>query len=334
MYIPGKDDDEALDGIDPEDLEIDDEDVDPDDEPWIEEDDEDEDEDEDDDEEGEEEDNGPEDLAAAFKRVQGMDKENPEDSVDDRGEDSEGDSDDQDGEENPEDEDGDVDDDRGSSALPREVDYAAVKRGLIENLNKSAVAKAAKEFRDAKIREFQMNDLYERTSDGRVIYHNPDDPNRPFSSRMEAQSWIDSFNGQVRNELKRRALEIRNEDAGSILPSLRLMDFAPSYDAMDDAVREMFDDLIEGYEVLDSNGNVVGYNCDLDKMASKAERLASSFSKAKPSKRRTKATKPTNEGTRQPSLDMKSHGSGGNGKMKREPQTLEEAMLRLRQQNK
>ena len=266
MYIPGKDDDEALDGIDPEDLEMDDEDVDPDDEPWTEKDDE----DEDDDEEGEGEDNGPEDLAAAFRRVQGMDKENPEDSVDDRGEDSEEDSDDQDGEEDSEDEDGDVDDDRGSSALSGEIDYAAVKRGLIENLNKSAIAKAAKEFRDANIREFQMNDLYERTSDGRVIYHNPDDPNRPFSSRMEAQSWIDSFNGQVRNELKRRALEIRNEDADSILPSLRLMDFAPSYDAMDDAVREMFDDLIEGYEVLDSNGNVVGYNCDLDKMASKA----------------------------------------------------------------
>ena len=330
MYIPGKDDDETLDGIDPEDLETDDEDVDSDDESWTEEDDE----DEDDDEEGEEEDNGPEDLAAAFRRVQGMDKKDPEDSVGDGGEDSEEDSDDQEGEENPEDEDGDVDDDRGSSALPGEIDYAAVKRGLIENLNKSAIAKAAKEFRDANIREFQMKDLYERTSDGRVIYHNPDDPNRPFSSRMEAQSWIDSFNSQVRNELKRRALEIRNEDADSILPSLRLMDFAPSYDAMDDAVREMFDDLIEGYEVLDSNGNVIGYNCDLDKMASKAERMASRFSKAKSSKRRTKATKSANEGTRQPSLDMKSHGSGGNGKMKREPQTLEEAMLRLRQQNK
>ena len=330
MYIPGKDDDEALDGIDPEDLEMNNEDVDPDDEPWTEEDDE----DEDDNEEGEEEDNGPEDLAAAFKRVQSMDKKNPEDSVDDRDEDSEEDSDDQDGEEDSEDEDGDVNDDRGSSALPGEIDYAAVKRGLIENLNKSAIAKAAKEFRNANIREFQMKDLYERTSDGRVIYHNPDDPNRPFSSRMEAQSWIDSFNGQVRNELKRRALEIRNEDADSILPSLRLMDFAPSYDAMDDAVREMFDDLIEGYEVLDSNGNVIGYNCDLDKMASKAERMASRFSKAKPSKRRTKTTKPANEGTRQPSLDMRSHGSGGNGKMKREPQTLEEAMLRLRQQKK
>lgn len=329
MYIPGKDDDEALDGIDPEDLEMDDEDVDSDDEPWTDEDDEDE-----DDEEDEEEDNEPEDLAAAFRRVQGMDKEDPEDSVGDRGEDSEEDSDDQEGEEDSEDEDGDVDDDRGSSALPGEIDYAAVKRGLIENLNKSAIAKAAKEFRDANIREFQMNDLYERTSDGRVIYHNPDDPNRPFSSRMEAQSWIDSFNGQVRNELKRRALEIRNEDVDSILPSLRLMDFAPSYDAMDDAVREMFDDLIEGYEVLDSNGNVIGYNCDLDKMASKAERMASRFSKAKPSKRRTKTTKTANEETRQPSLDMRSHGSGGNGKMKREPQTLEEAMLRLRQQKK
>lgn len=331
MYIPGKDDDEALDGIEPEDLEIDDEGVDPDDEAWI---DENEDEDEEEDEDDEEENNEPEDLAAAFRRVQSMDKEDPEGSVDDRGEDPEGNADDQDGEDDSEVDDGDVDDDRGSSALPGEIDYVAVKRGLIEKLNKSAIAKAAKEFRDAKIREFQMNDLYERTSDGRVIYHNPDDPNRPFSSRMEAQSWIDSFNGQVRNELKRRALEIRNEDASSILPSLRLMDFAPSYDAMDDAVREMFDDLIEGYEVLDSNGNVVGYNCDLDKMASKAERLASRFSKPKPSKRRTKVTKPTNEGTRQPSLDMRSHGSGGNGKMKREPQTLEEAMLRLRQQNK
>ena len=327
MYIPGKDDDdENLDGLEPEDTEIDDEDAELDDEEESEE--------ETEEEEDEEENNGPEDLAAAFRRVQSMDKEDPEDSVDDRGEDPEGDADDQDGEDDSEVDDGDVDDDRGSSALSGEIDYVAVKRGLIENLNKSAVAKAAKEFRDAKIREFQMNDLYERTSDGRVIYHNPDDPNRPFSSRMEAQSWIDSFNGQVRNELKRRAMEIRNEDAGFILPSLRLMDFAPSYDAMDDSVREMFDDLIEGYEVLDSSGNVVGYNCDLDKMASKAERLASRFSKAKPSKRRTKATKTANEGTRQPSLDMRSHGSGGNGKMKREPQTLEEAMLRLRQQNK
>lgn len=327
MYIPGKDDDdENLDGLEPEDIEIDDEDAELDDEEESEE--------EDEEEEDEEETDGPEDLAAAFRRVQSMDKEDPEDSVDDRGEDPEGDADDQDGEDDSEVDGGDVDDDRGSSALPGEIDYVAVKRGLIENLNKSAIAKAAKEFRDAKIREFQMNDLYERTSDGRVIYHNPDDPNRPFSSRMEAQSWIDSFNGQVRNELKRRALEIRNEDAGSILPSLRLMDFAPSYDAMDDAVREMFDDLIEGYEVLDSNGNVVGYNCDLDKMASKAERLASRFSKPKPSKRRTKATRTADEETRQPSVDMRSHGSGGNGKMKREPQTLEEAMLRLRQQNK
>ena len=322
MYIPNKDDEENLDGIDTEDIEIDEEDVEIDDEEDVEE------------EEEEEEPDGPEDLAAAFKRVQGMDKEDPEDPMGDRGEEPEGVADDQEGEEDPDPEDGDVDGDRGSSALPGEVDYVAVKRGIIENLNKSAIAKAAKEFRDAGIREFQMKDVYERTSDGRVIYHNPDDPNRPFSSRMEAQSWIDSFNGQVRSELKRRAMEIRNEDAGAVMPSLRLMDFAPSYDAMDDSVREMFDDLIEGYEVLDSNGKVIGYNCDLDKMAAKAERMASRFSQASPAKRKAKPAKTSGGETRQPSVDMRSHGSGGNGKMKREPQTLEEAMLRLRQQNK
>ena len=322
MYIPNKDDEENLDGIDTEDIEIDEEDVEIDDEEDVEE------------EEEEEESDGPEDLAAAFKRVQGMDKEDPEDPMGDRGEEPEGVADDQEGDEDPDPEDGDADGDRGSSALSGEVDYVAVKRGIIENLNKSAVAKAAKEFRDAGIREFQMKDVYERTSDGRVIYHNPDDPNRPFSSRMEAQSWIDSFNGQVRSELKRRAMEIRNEDAGAVMPSLRLMDFAPSYDAMDDSVREMFDDLIEGYEVLDSNGRVIGYNCDLDKMAAKAERMASRFSQASPAKRKAKTAKTSENETRQPSVDMRSHGSGGNGKMKREPQTLEEAMLRLRQQNK
>lgn len=319
MYIPSNDDDENLDGIETEDIEIDEEDVEIDDEEEPEE------------QEEEEESDGPEDLAAAFKRVQGMDKEDPEDPMDDRGEDAEGDGDDPEGEEDPDPEDGDVDGDRGSSALPGEVDYVAVKRGIIENLNKSSIAKAVQEFKEAGIREFQMKDVYERTSDGRVVYHNPDDPNRPFSSRMEAQSWIDSFNGQVRAELKRRAMEIRNEDAKTVMPSLKLMDFAPSYDAMDDSVREMFDDLIEGYEVLDSNGRVVGYNCDLDKMAAKAERMASRFSQPKPAKRKAKAA----EGdTRQPSVDMRSHGSGGNGKMKREPQTLEEAMLRLRQQNR
>lgn len=319
MYIPNNDDEENLDGIETEDIEIDEEDVEIDDEEEPEE------------QEEEEESDGPEDLAAAFKRVQGMDKEDPEDPMDDRGEDAEGGGDDPEGEEDPDPEDGDADGDRGSSALPGEVDYVAVKRGIIENLNKSSIAKAVQEFKEAGIREFQMKDVYERTSDGRVVYHNPDDPNRPFSSRMEAQSWIDSFNGQVRAELKRRAMEIRNEDAKTVMPSLKLMDFAPSYDAMDDSVREMFDDLIEGHEVLDSNGRVVGYNCDLDKMAAKAERMASRFSQPKPAERKAKAA----EGdARQPSVDMRSHGSGGNGKMKREPQTLEEAMLRLRQQNR
>lgn len=319
MYIPNNDDEENLDGIETEDIEIDEEDVEIDDEEEPEE------------QEEEEESDGPEDLAAAFKRVQGMDKKDPEDPMDDRGEDAEGDGDDPEGEEDPDPEDGDVDGDRGSSALPGEVDYVAVKRGIIENLNKSSIAKAVQEFKEAGIREFQMKDVYERTSDGRVVYHNPDDPNRPFSSRMEAQSWIDSFNGQVRAELKRRAMEIRNEDAKTVMPSLKLMDFAPSYDAMDDSVREMFDDLIEGHEVLDSNGKVVGYNCDLDKMAAKAERMASRFSQPKPAKRKAKAAE---DDARQPSVDMRSHGSGGNGKMKREPQTLEEAMLRLRQQNR
>lgn len=281
----------------------------------------------------------PADLADAFARVAKMDAEDADsdvgDGVDDEvdaegSEPVEGDGED-DGVDLAADDDG-YTDDRGSSEQYPAVDYQASQQAIVNQLNSSAVAQARKKFQEDGIREFTMNDIYERMQDGRVVYRNPDDPSRPFANRMEAQQWIDSFNKQVQEELVRTATEIRNKNAKAVMPALKLLQFAPTYDAMDPKVKEVFDDLIEDYEVKNRAGKVVGYNCDLDRMAQKAERLASKYtytSRKAGSSGKVKKSGPQ----KSPALDARSHGSASTGKPgDGEVKTMEDAFRRLRQQ--
>lgn len=286
------------------------------------------------------EDNGPEDLAAAFRRVQQMDKADSTETLEasgsgDAGESGEDDGDNDGGEGEPEADDA-ADDggdtvDRGSTDDVNPAVYQNAQQALIKDLNRAAVNQAAKEFKDQGIREFTMGDIYQRGNDGRVTYRNPDDPNRPFANRMEAQQWIDSFNKQLQNELRRRAVEIRDENAKKILPSIRLLQFAPTYDSMDPDVREVLDDLIEDYEVTNAKGEVVGYSCDLNKMFTKATKLAAKY--AAPKQKKAPAAQKKSGPRRQPATDMPTRGTAAGKKSgNQEPETLEQAFAMLRQQ--
>lgn len=281
----------------------------------------------------------PADLADAFARVAKMDAEDADsdvgDGVDDgvdagESEPVEGDGED-DGVDLAADDDG-YTDDRGSSEQYPAVDYQASQQAIVNQLNSSAIAQARKQFQNDGIREFSMNDIYERMQDGRVVYRNPDDPNRPFANRMEAQQWIDSFNKQVQQELIRTATEIRDKNAKAVMPALKLLQFAPTYDAMDPKVKEVFDDLIEDYEVKNRAGKVVGYNCNLDRMAQKAERLASKYTHT--SRKTGSSGKVRKSGPQKsPALDARSHGSASTGKPgDGEVKTMEDAFRKLRQQ--
>lgn len=325
MYVP--EDDEREDDVDVEEQEGDVED----DEQYDE---------EGDDADGEEEDGSddeaePQDLADAFDRLRQMDAEAPADDVEGDG-DSDVDDADGDGEGGDEDpgegpEAVDVvgyDYGGGSPNVPDPSSYVASQRAIVDQINRQAVAMARKQFSDEGIREFTMEDIYERTQDGRVIYKNPDDPNRPFASRMEAQQWIDSFNGQLQKEMIRVAKGIRDQSAKAALPALRLLEFAPVYDHMSDGIREIFDDLISDYEIRNRGGKVIGYSCNLNRMAERAIRMAEKYSSPKQS--RGGSGKVKAKAPKQPATDMRSHGSSrssssGDG----EPATLEEAMKRL-----
>lgn len=328
MYIPEEDEDTKLDDIDIEETETDEEDVD------VEEEEDDDEDDDSDDEAGDQ--SEPEDLADAFSRIREMDSGDAEGDVDGgEGADDDGDNetDDSDAEDDlAADDDGD-DADGGSAVYPDAAQYQASQQAIVDQLNKQAVAQARQQFQKDGIREFTMDDVYERTQDGRVIYHNPDDPNRPFSSRMEAQQWIDSFNKQVQTALIQTATQIRDKNAKAAMPALRLLQFAPVYDVMDPAIREVFDDLISDYEVKNRAGKVVGYSCDLEKMAMKASRLAKKYNNS-PRKQSANAKMGKQKARKSPALDAKSRGSSRNSKRDDEPQTMEEAMKRLNEINR
>lgn len=300
--------------------------------------------DEDADEEAEEADDlgEPVDLASAFDRLRQMDAEDSSDAMGDDGDD-EGDGEDDepgDGDENENagdygessDDEGYADD-RGSSDAYDPTQYQLASQGIVNSVNQLAIARARQQFEKEGIREFNMGDLYERTQDGRVVYRNPDDPNRPFSNRMEAQQWIDSFNKQVQQSLIEEAKKHRKEALKSAAPMLRLMEFAPVYDQMDPDVRAVLDDLIEDYEVKVSNGKVIGYNCDLNKMAAKAYKLAEKYSHTSHSQKK-KGTMKKSGAQKRPAVDIRSSGSSRTGSMDSEPQTMEQAFARLREINK
>ena len=282
----------------------------------------------------------PQDLADAFERLRQVDAEDAAGDVEDAGygEGGEEEAGDIDGGDEDEGLDLAADDDGygadGGSAVGYDAaQYQAARKNIAIEVNRFAVSQARAQFSKDGIRKFTMDDVYERQQDGRVIYRNPDDPNRPFASRMEAQQWIDSFNKQYDDALMQTAASIRNESAKLIAPSMRLLEFAPTYDAMADEVRELFDDIIEDYEVKNAKGEVVGYRCDLNRMAAKAERLAAKYNNT-PRKQKSSANIGKRKAQRKPSLDMKARGSAIGSGSDREPQTMEEAMMLLRKQNR
>ena len=211
------------------------------------------------------------------------------------------------------------------------ADYQALQDQLTAEVNSAAMQQAVAEYQRDGIRPITMNDLYQRDqSTGRVTYINPDDRSRPFSSRMEAQQWIDSFNSQLKQEIQTRARAVSRELSKQMAPARRLLAFAPTFDAMDDATREVFDDLVEGYEVRNQQGEVVGYSCDLNRMAERARRMAEKYGRKGGSTARTRTERAER---RTPPEDLRSHGSASARKKdpNREPRDLNEAFQIMRE---
>lgn len=279
----------------------------------------------------------PDDLAAAFAALQRSRQDDADGDVEDPGD--EGDAGDDDVADDDDEGDEALDDggqgpDGGPGDGYEGADYQALQDQLTAEVNQAAIHQAVAEYQRDGIRPITMNDLYRRDeSTGRVVYQNPDDPTRPFSSRMEAQQWIDSFNSQLRQEVQARARAVSRELSKQMAPARRLLAFAPTFDAMDARTREVFDDLIEGYEVYNQQGEVVGYSCDLNKAAERARRMAAKYGRSGDGASKARAAQPE---ARTPAEDLRSHGSASARRKdpNREPRDLNEAFEIMRERRR
>lgn len=168
---------------------------------------------------------------------------------------------------------------------------------------------------------WSINDIYERDEQtGRVRFRNPDDPNRDFSSRYEAQQFVDAMNKQISTEFRQRVNMKQRELIQQEGPRLRTLEFAPRYNAMDQTTKDIFDDLIEPYAVRDGAGDVIGFNVNLEPVARQAERIAARFKQQAPT---APAAAQEKEKPTGPALDMKT-GASVTGDA--EPKTIGEAL--------
>lgn len=194
----------------------------------------------------------------------------------------------------------------------------------VQNL---ALQAARKKFADNNIHEFSIDQLYEQDPNtGRVTFKNPDDPNNPFSSRADAQKWVDAMNKQILQAFRREVNEQQKEQMKSAAPTLRLLEFGPKYDAMDEKTQAVFNALAEPYAIK-SNGQVVGFSVDLNQLGNQAKQIA----KMIPDQQQPAAGENQQEPPQKtPPLDMKT--GAGKSEDEKEPTTLGEALKMIDKQ--
>jgi len=198
---------------------------------------------------------------------------------------------------------------------------------LIQSIQQQAIRETAKVFKENGIGLLGIQDLFHRDEDGTVHFDNPDVPGREFNSRAEAQQWLDSFNKNVREEWEAQVRRHQSELYKKAAPSIRLLEFAPAYDAMDENTKAVFNDLVEPYSVYDENNQLIGYSCNLNAVANQAQKIASRFSAGT-----QQGTEQAKQPVKQPKKgsgnlpDMDAKTSGGDGRQMYDPKNIEEAM--------
>lgn len=172
-------------------------------------------------------------------------------------------------------------------------------------------------------------DICKRDEDGVPHYYNPDTGMefRGDNPRRQANEWCEDYNKEFARIFNNACAEYEAYLMKQETPKLAVLEFKPKYEKLDPIRRGMFDNVIEDYEVKDSNGVLIGYSCDLDKALALVDRQISMIQKYAKEHQPADPVKPEPKG---PALDMPA--GGGTGQQQEAPRSLEEAMLRIQEQ--
>jgi len=235
----------------------------------------------------------------------------------------------------------------GSATGIEAIDFDAGKQALLRNIQRQSIIEVQREFKEQNIGKYSMKELKRQDeATGRVHYRNPDVPsvsiederrgNVPqdywFKSMAEAQAFIDTWNKGVDEEFRAAINQKQYELVQQNIPTIKMIEFAPKYNAMDEQTQQVFDALIEPYAIKDANGKEIGFNVDYDAMAKQAAALVKKFGFQQQQPEQASGAQQQQKAASSPAVDMKT----GNGKssVDPEPKTIGEALKMFDQMNR
>lgn len=163
-------------------------------------------------------------------------------------------------------------------------------------------------------------DICRRDSNGTPTFFNPE-TGRPFTGenpRRQALEWIKDYNDELANRFNSMCAKRESEILQEAEPRINTLRFQSTYERLDPIRQGMLDDIISDYEVRDSDGDVIGYSCDLNRALDVVNRQIARIQ----GYARNQPKPPTG-----PAMDMKT-SSGANTGMTEQPKinSLEAAM--------
>lgn len=217
---------------------------------------------------------------------------------------------------------------------PGNYDYDEIGKSYIQSIQQAAIQAANNDFRNSDVKKVSINDLYEKDENGRVSFNNPDNPGQYFSSRAEAQQWVDAINSQIDNEWRNTVRRYQNQYVREIQPTMRLLEFGPQFDAMTKQQQDIFDEIIDPYAITDNAGNTIGYSCDLNEAKRIAVNIAAKTATGEQPQNENNDVNTPVQGTG-PAVDATTSGSDNSQNQEpKNPKDIQEAMKLVIEQEK
>lgn len=146
-------------------------------------------------------------------------------------------------------------------------------------------------------------DIYRVGEGGVPVFVNPD-TGKPFTGddpRGQAQAWCDRYNNELKDTFNKWADARNTELLAAVQPAIDTIEFAPIYNKLDPVRKTMFEALLDGHEVTDEDGDIIGYDVDLNATLERVNKQVEAIK----AQQAAPVVEPTS-----PALDMPNSGAG------------------------
>ena len=150
-------------------------------------------------------------------------------------------------------------------------DFESYRKQIEDEVRNQAINDIATEFIKRGIRHdnhgrlgatIDDSDVCKRDEDGVPHFYNPETGQefRGDNPRRQAQEWVDDYNKELARVFNNACEEYEQKLMEDIAPQLAVREFAATYRKLNPITKMMFDNILEGHEKRDTDGNVIGHD--------------------------------------------------------------------------